>query len=336
MTPMRYVRAADAAGALRLKTGGGDDGLFIAGGTNVVDLLTQRAIHPGLLVDVSRVPHRGITPGPGDGLSLGALTTLAAVLRHEGVRRCFPVLVESLLASATPQLRHAATVGGCLLQRTRCSYFRDPTWACNKRQPGAGCDALRGFNRNHALFGASEACIAVHPSDLAVALLALDAAVRVQSPDGETRVVPLGDFHLLPGDTPWRETVLGPHDLVTEVELPEAFAGAASTYEKVDDHHSYGFSLVSVAAAVRFGADGQTVETVRLAAGGVAHQPWRLRGAEAALVGQPLTDAALARAAAAAVAGAQPREHNAVKVELLRRAVVTTLRRLRPTSPAAR
>ena len=250
---------------------------------------------------------------------------MAQLAWHPTVMSRYPVLMQALLSGATPQVHHAATIGGNLLQKTRCSYYRNAGNACNKRAPGSGCAARDGINTAHAIFGASEHCIAVHPSDLAVGLLALDAQVTLLGSNGE-RTVPLADLHTLPGDTPQIESVLRPDELITSIDIPAPGANARSAYSKVDEHNSYSFAVVSVAAVLEM--DGAKVSRVRLAAGGVAHKPWRLSAAEAALLQKPLNEPTIHKAAAAAVAGAMPLKHNAHKVELLKRTVEDVLTQL--------
>jgi xanthine dehydrogenase YagS FAD-binding subunit len=275
-------------------------------------------------VDVSRLALDGIIELPDGGLRIGATASNTLAANHPFVRKRYRLLSDALLNGASQQLRNMATVGGNLLQRTRCYYFTDPAFArCNKRAPGSGCAALDGFNRIHAILGASEACIATNPSDMSVALCALDAVVRLAGPEGE-REVPVADFHRLPGDTPHIDTVIRPGELVTAVDLPPP-AFAHTHYLKLRDRASYAFALVSVAAALDV-RDG-VLRDLRLVLGGVAHKPWRAREAEDMLRGQPLADnALLGRAAAAALAGARPHEHNAFKVELARRAIVRAVR----------
>jgi xanthine dehydrogenase YagS FAD-binding subunit len=296
---------------------------FIGGGTNLLDLYKSGIEQPVRLVDVSRLALSGIEELPDGGLRIGAMATNTAVGTDPLVRQRYRVLSEALLNGATTQLRNMATVGGNLLQRTRCHYFTDPAFAhCNKRDPGSGCDAIDGHNRMHAILGASPQCIATHPSDMAVALAALDAVVRLQGPDGE-RQVALIDFHRLPEDHPEWDTVIKPGELITAVELPEMPFARNSHYLKVRDRASYAFALVSVAVAVDL--DGGTIRDVRIALGGVAHKPWRAPEAEALLRGQAVTPELLMRAGEAAVRGAQPQKDNAFKVELAQRAVVRAL-----------
>jgi xanthine dehydrogenase YagS FAD-binding subunit len=317
-----YDRANDVEHAIALARQPGAK--FIGGGTNLLDLYKSGIEQPLRLVDVSRLALDRIDELQGGGVRIGATASNTAAANHPLVRARYRVLSEALLGGASAQLRNMATVGGNLLQRTRCYYFTDPAFAsCNKRVPGSGCAARDGFNRIHAILGASEACIATHPSDMAVALCALDAVVQLAGPDGQ-RQVPIGEFHRLPGDTPHIDSVIAPGELVTAVDLPPSGFAARSHYLKVRDRASYAFALVSVAVALDL--EGDTVREVRLALGGIAHKPWRAPEAEDVLRGQPLTDEVLRRAAQAALAGAQPLAHNAFKVELAQRAIVRALR----------
>jgi xanthine dehydrogenase YagS FAD-binding subunit len=292
----------------------------IAGGSNLLDLMKGGIARPCKLIDVSRLPWDAIEPLPDGGLRLGAGVRNTEAADHPLVRERYPLLSRALLAGATQQLRNMATVGGNLLQRTRCPYFYDDGFRhCNKRAPGTGCDALGGFNRGHAILGASEHCIATHPSDMAVALAALRARVLLRSARGE-RVLALADFHRLPGDTPQQDTEIAPDELITAVELPPSRAAAHSQYLKIRDRASYAFALVSVAVALELDDDGR-VARAGLALGGVAHKPWRVEAAEAALVGRQPDAAAADEAADALLAGARGRGDNDFKIELARRAV---------------
>jgi xanthine dehydrogenase YagS FAD-binding subunit len=319
----RYERAEDAASAVALLAGE-PDAAYLAGGTNLVDLMKLGVAAPGLLVDVRELAARDVTELPGGGLRIGAGVPNADLAADPRVRARFPVLAQALLAGASGQLRNRATTGGNLLQRTRCGYFTDVTTPCNKRSPGSGCGALEGEHRNHAILGQTldgpGTCVATHPSDMAVALVALDAVVRVLGPGGE-RAVPVGELHRLPGEDPSRDTVLAHGELITAIELPPL--GMASRYRKVRDRASFAFALVSIAAALRV-EDG-VVDEVRLALGGVAHRPWRARAAEEALRGQPATEESFAAAAAAELAPAAPLRDNGFKVPLARNLVVRTL-----------
>lgn len=298
---------------------------FLGGGTNLVDLMREGIERPDTLIDLTRLPLTGIEELPDGTTRIGALARNSDVAAHPVIRTRYPVLAQAILMGASGQLRNMATVGGNLLQRTRCLYFYDRTTPCNKRDPGSGCAAIGGFNRMHAILGASESCIATHPSDMCVALAALDASVEVESVRG-TRRIPLPEFHRLPGDSPSVETSLEPDELITAVELPPSPVATVSRYRKVRDRASYAFALVSVAAALDV-RDG-TVAAVRLALGGVAARPWRALEAERVLTGAPATEAEFGRAADAELAGATRQSENGFKVELARRTIVATLRRL--------
>jgi xanthine dehydrogenase YagS FAD-binding subunit len=317
-----YDRARDVAHAIELA--GQPGAKFIGGGTNLLDLYKSGIERPMRLVDVSRLALDAIEELPDGGLRIGATASNTAAANHPLVRQRYRLLSEALLNGASSQLRNMATVGGNLLQRTRCYYFTDPTLGpCNKRTPGAGCSAMDGYNRIHAILGASDQCIATNPSDMSVALCALDAVVRLQGPNGE-RVVPLADFHRLPEDRPQDDTVIAPGELITAVDLPPPRFAGQTHYLKVRDRASYEFALVAVAAALDM--DGGTVRDARVVLGGVAHKPWRSHAAEDLLRDQPLTDDSLRRAGVAAVQGAVARQHNAFKIELAQRAVERALR----------
>ena len=319
MTPFQYERATDTAAAIRLI---GPGAKYLAGGTNLVDLMRETVERPAALVDVSGLSNT-IEERADGGLVIGAGVKNTAVASHPAVRARYPMLARAVLAGASAQIRNMASVGGNIMQRTRCTYFFDDAARCNKREPGAGCDALEGFNRYHAILGASPACVATHPSDMCVALAALDAIVRLEGPDGP-RTLKLVDLHRLPGDRPDRETELGPGELITAVELPPLPIAARSTYRKVRDRASYAFALVSVAAALDTAPDG-TVRDVRLALGGVAHKPWRAWAAEAALRGGPATPEAFRAAAEAELEDAAGLRHNAFKIELAKRTITVVL-----------
>ena len=321
MRPFAYVKLADAESAVRAAAEPGAK--FLGGGTNLVDLMREDIERPETVVDVTGLPFDTVEELPGGGLRIGALVRNSALAADPRVRTRYPTLSQALLSGASGQLRNMATVGGNLLQRTRCPYFYDTASACNKRVPGSGCDAIGGVNRGCAILGVSESCIATHPSDMCVALAALDAVVEVHGTDG-TRRVPLTEFHRLPGDTPEVETDLAPGDLITAVELPPIAAG--SRYRKVRDRASYAFALVSVAAALRV-SDG-TVTEIRLALGGVAPKPWRARTAERLLTGGPADEAAFRRAAEAELALATVRPGNGFKTALATSTIVATLRGL--------
>jgi xanthine dehydrogenase YagS FAD-binding subunit len=321
MRPIRYLKVTDADGAIAA-TRGGADAAFLAGGTSLIDLMKLGVLNPAELVDVNALPLGKIASRDDGGLEIGALVRNSDLAYHPEVASRFPLLSEALLAGASAQLRNMATVGGNLLQRTRCYYFRDLATACNKRQPGSGCDALAGYNRIHAILGTSDKCIAAHPSDMCVAMVALDAVIHVRGPDGE-REIPIVDLHVVPGDHPERESVLQPGELITAVRLPKRPGMAQSRYIKVRDRASYAFALTSVAATLAI--EGGRIREARVALGGVGTKPWRSVEAERVLVGKPPDRATFALAAAAAVEGARPRKHNAFKVELLRRTIVRTL-----------
>lgn len=323
MREFRYERAADPAAAVALLAAE-PEGAFLGGGTNLVDLMKLGVATPDVLVDVRQLTSAEVTELPDGGLRVGAAVPNADLAADRRVRDRFPVLSQALLAGASGQLRNRATTGGNLLQRTRCPYFTDVTAPCNKRAPGSGCGALQGVHRNHAILGATSdgpgTCVATHPSDMAVALVALDATVRVLGPDGE-RAVPMGELHRLPGEDPARDTTLRHGELITAIDLPAP--GMPSRYRKVRDRASFAFALVSVAAALRV-TDG-VVDDVRLALGGVAHRPWRATAAEEALRGRPATEESFTAAAEAELAAAVPLRDNGFKVPLARNLVVRTL-----------
>ncbi|MFP5511707.1 MAG: FAD binding domain-containing protein [Alphaproteobacteria bacterium] len=322
MTPFTYTQAADAESAVRLAGSRHPGARYLGGGTNLVDLMRETIERPEALVDVTGLSN-GIMETDGGGLLIGAAVRNTALAEHRLVRSRYPVLARAILAGASPQIRNMATVAGNILQRTRCAYFYDRTGSrCNKREPGQGCDAIDGFNRMHAILGASQSCVATHPSDMCVALAALDVTVHLTGARGERRL-PFADLHRLPGDEPDRDTVLQPGDLITAVELPALPTAVRSTYRKVRDRSSYAFALVSVAAVLA--VEKGTVTDVRMALGGVAHKPWRASKAEQALRGQPATEAAFQAAAAAELAAAAPLRDNAFKVELAQRIIVAVL-----------
>lgn len=325
MIPFGYTRAGDAAQALELV--GAGEAKFLGGGTNLVDLMRETIERPAALVDVTGLSDT-IEETADGGLLIGAAARNSTVAGHAAVRMRYPVLARAILAGASAQIRNMATVGGNLLQRTRCAYFYDNEGSrCNKRQPGQGCDAVDGFNRIHAILGASPACVATHPSDMCVALVALDAVVHLEGANG-TRQIPLAGLHRLPEGRPDIETVLQPHELITAVEIPALSFARRSTYRKVRDRASYAFALVSVGAALDLGEDG-TVRDIRLALGGVAHKPWRALKAEDALRGQPATEANFRAAAEAELTDAAPLRDNAFKVELAKRTVTAVLSELK-------
>jgi len=320
MTPFTYARAADAAEAVRL--GGQPQAKYLGGGTNLVDLMRETLERPSALVDVTGLSS-AIEEQPDGGLLIGAAAKNTAVAEHRTVRTRYPMLSRAIVAGASAQIRNMATVGGNILQRTRCTYFYDNDGSrCNKRAPGQGCDATSGFNRIHAILGTSPACVATHPSDMCVALAALGAVVHLRSARGE-RTLLLTDLHRLPEDHPEIETILEPGELITAVELTALPFAARSTYRKVRDRASYIFALVSVAAALEL--EGDTVKDVRLALGGVAPKPWRAWKAEAALKGRPATAESFRAAAEIELANARPLRDNAFKVELAVRTIVAVL-----------
>jgi xanthine dehydrogenase YagS FAD-binding subunit len=322
MNPFRYERPADATSAIAL-VAQTPNAVFLGGGTNLVDHMRLGVREPDLVVDITRLPFNGITSLADGGVRIGAMVRNSDLAADRTIRTRYPVLAQALLSGASSQLRNLATTGGNLLQRTRCVYFQDVTKPCNKRTPGSGCSAREGYHRELAILGASEACIATHPSDMAVALVALDALVQVIGPNGE-RAIPLVTFYRLPGDEPQRDTVLEHGDLITAVDLPPVPFATRSRYRKVRDRASYAFALVSVAAALDVSGDG-IVRDVRIALGGVAHMPWRAAKAEAALRGAPASEETFRHAADAELAEARPLPGNAFKVPLARNAIVRTL-----------
>lgn len=299
--------------------------VFFAGGTTLVDLMKLDVMTPSELVDVNLLPFSSIDAGA-DGVMIGANVRNSEFAAHRVIRERYPVLSEALLAGASAQLRNMASTAGNLMQRTRCSYFRDVNAACNKRQPGSGCDALTGVNRMHALLGTSDHCIATHPSDMCVALIALEAVVHTQQQNGAKRTIPLNQFYLLPGNTPQFETVLEKSELITHVFLPDDSIHSNSHYLKVRDRSSYEFALASAAVALEL--EGKKIVNARVGLGGIGTVPWRSREAENALTGKPATQQIFAAAAQAALAGAKPQKHNAFKVELAKRTLVLALEEL--------
>jgi xanthine dehydrogenase YagS FAD-binding subunit len=319
--PFRYERARDVEGAIAMLTAE-PRAAYLAGGTNLVDLMKLEVVTPDVLIDVRRLTSDRIDDLPDGGLRIGAAVSNSTVAADLRVRRRYPMLSQAILAGASGQLRNMATSGGNLLQRTRCAYFQDLTTPCNKRQPGSGCSALEGHNRDLAIIGHSEHCVATHPGDMAVPLAALDAVVRTQGPTGE-RTIPVTEFHRLPGDTPERDTVLERGELITAIDLPPTPVAARSRYEKIRDRASYAFALVSAAVALDV-ADG-AVRDVRIALGSVAHKPWRAFTAEEALRGAPATETSFRAAAEAELAVARPLSGNAFKVPLARNVIVSML-----------
>ncbi len=324
MRPFTYERAADPAAAVAAALDH-EDASYVAGGTNLVDHLKLGVATPSALVDVSRLPLDRIERTGGGGLRIGATARNSNLAAHPVVRTDFPVLSQALLAGASGQIRNVATTGGNLLQRTRCRYFQDVTTPCNKRDPGSGCPAVQGFHRNLAILGASDHCVATHPSDLAVALAVLDAEVVVLGPQGE-RTIDYADLHRLPGDDPSRDSTLEHGELITAVELAPLPLARTSLYRKVRDRASYAFALVSVAAALEV-RDG-IVHDVRIAFGGVAHKPWRATVAEELLRGEEASEATFRRAAEEELRAAEPLPDNAFKIPMTQNVVVAALRDL--------
>ncbi|MDU0371586.1 xanthine dehydrogenase family protein subunit M [Hymenobacter endophyticus] len=321
MNQFQYVRATKPQAAIDIVAKDAN-ARFIAGGTNLVDLMKRGVMAPQKLVDINRLDFRKIER-QGNGLRIGALALNSTVADDKQVRERQPLLAQALNAGASPQLRNMATVGGNMLQRTRCPYFYDTALPCNKRQPGSGCGALEGVNRVHAIFGFSDKCIAVHPSDMSVALVALDATVQVSGPKG-SRSISFADFHRLPGDTPEKDTNLEPGELITAVDIPDNPFTRHVHYQKVRERASYAFALLSVAAALDI--DNGTIKAARLAMGGVAHKPWRLTAAEQVLVGKPATEEIFREAATVAMQGAKAFKHNEYKLRLGPNAIVQALK----------
>lgn len=325
METFSYVKAPSIDKALA----GAAQAKFIAGGTTLVDLMKLSVETPKTLVDINLLPLDKIEKLPDGGLRIGAMVRNSDLAWNVDVQKSYAVLSEALLSGASPQLRNMATTGGNLLQRTRCAYFREPGagtpggYGCNKRTPGTGCAALEGFNRSHAVLGTSEHCIATHPSDMCVAMAALEAVVHVEGPKGK-RTIAFADFHKLPGDTPHIESALEPGDLITYVDLPKPIEGAKSTYLKLRDRASYEFALASAAVVAR--VEGGHIRYIRVAMGGVGTKPWRSHEAEAALMGKPANATTFKAAAEAALAKARPQKDNAFKVELARRCLVRSLK----------
>jgi xanthine dehydrogenase YagS FAD-binding subunit len=323
MRPFKYMRASDPDAATRA-VAANPSAKFLAGGTNILDLMKEDVERPNELVDLTRLKLTEITPARG-GVSIGALATNTDTANHPLIRHNYPLLTQAIVAGASAQLRNMATNGGNLLQRTRCQYFYDTAMPCNKREPGTGCGALEGLNRTHAILGWSERCVATYPGDMANALYALDAVVRVRGAGGRERTIPISEFHRLPGDTPEQDTNLEHGELIVAIELPKSDFATNSYYLKVRDRASYAFALVAVAAALEL--DSGTIRQARVILGGVAHKPWRSREAEAALSGKPGSEESFRRAAEAALKDAKPLPHNAYKVELAKRAIVRALMR---------
>jgi xanthine dehydrogenase YagS FAD-binding subunit len=321
MNNFEYGRATDVADAVR-RIAADTGARFVAGGTNLIDLMKEGVARPSRLIDITHLPLDRVEDTAEGGLRIGALVRNSDLAYHPQIEGRYPLLASALLAGASAQLRNMATTGGNLLQRTRCFYFYDTTTPCNKREPGTGCSAVDGINRMHAILGASEHCIAVHPSDMCVALAALDARVLATGPDGE-RSIPFAVFHRLPGDRPELDTNLRADEIITAVELPAKGFAKNYTYLKIRDRLSYAFALVSVAVGLEI--EGGTIKEARLALGGVAHKPWRDRAAEDALAGAPATRETFARAAAVVLREARGFGHNDFKIALARRGVVRAL-----------
>ncbi|CAN5248295.1 xanthine dehydrogenase family protein subunit M [soil metagenome] len=321
MRPYKYVRAQDVDGSVATLAES-PNAAFLAGGTNLVDLMKLEVMTPDMLVDVRRLTSDRVEGLDDGGLRIGAAVPNSVLAADHKIRSRYPALSQALLAGASGQLRNLATTGGNLLQHTRCVYWQDVTTPCNKREPGSGCSAIEGHNKNHAILGASEHCVATHPSDMAVAMAALDAFINVQGPEGERRI-PIEELHRLPGDEPQRDTTLQHGELITSVDLPPVEFFSNSRYRKVRERASYAFALVSVAAALDI-EDG-IVGDVRIALGGVAHKPWRATKAEEALRGEPASEANFRAAADIELEDAQPLRDNAFKVPLARNVITRTL-----------
>jgi xanthine dehydrogenase YagS FAD-binding subunit len=320
MLPFDYVKARNENDAIdRMRAA---NAAFVAGGTTLVDLMKLNVMLPSALVDINSLPLDKIESLPDGGLRVGAMVRNSDMAHHELVIKRFPVLSQAILAGASPQLRNMASTGGNLMQRTRCYYFRDTAYACNKRQPGSGCAALEGFNRIHAVLGGSDQCIATHPSDMAVALVALDAIVHIKSAKGERKIA-AGEFHLLPGSTPNLETVVQPGELITYVTIPSSKFAAQSAYVKLRDRASYEFALASAGAALEL--QGNKIHAARLVLGGVATKPWRSKEAEHVLTGATADEKTFHAAAEVAMKSAKTYKYNAFKVELAKRAIVRAL-----------
>jgi xanthine dehydrogenase YagS FAD-binding subunit len=321
MIGFQYVRATDVADAVR-QMASDPRAKFVAGGTNLIDLMKMDVEEPTRVIDITRLPLKQVERTPDGGLWIGALVRNTDLAYHPIVEQRYPVLASAIMAGASQQLRNMASTGGNLLQRTRCSYFYDTATPCNKRVPGTGCSAIDGLNRMHAILGTSDACIATHSSDMCVAMALLDAKVHVTGAAGD-RVIPFADFHRLPGDTPQRDTNLNAGEIITAVELPPKGFATNHTYLKIRDRLSYAFALVSIAAGLEL--DGDTIKEGRFALGGVAHKPWRDLQAEVVLRGQPANDVTFALAADVLLREARGYEHNSFKIDLARRCIVRGL-----------
>lgn len=323
MRPFKFTQAKETGVAVQV-VAANPDAKFIAGGTNILDLMREGVANPTELVDISRLTLSQIR-STATGISIGALARNSDTANHPLVRRDFPLLTQAILSGATAQIRNMATNGGNIVQRTRCPYFYEVSVNCNKRRPGSGCSSLEGINRNHSIFGYSDKCAAVNPSDMSVALAALEATVNVQGAGGKTRAIPFAEFHRLPGDTPERDNTLQHGELITSIDIPKNNYAASSYYLKIGDRASYSFALVSVAAALEL--NGNVIKKVRIAMGGVAPKPWRALEAEKLLSGKAPTEENFRAAADAEMKAAMPLEHNGFKVELGKRAIVLALKR---------
>ena len=323
MRPFKYTRATEPNGAASALAAN-PEAKFLAGGTNILDLMKEDVERPNELVDLTRLKLAEIKEAGGV-VSIGALATNTDTANHPLIRQNYPLLTQAIVAGASGQLRNMATNGGNLMQRTRCQYFYDTAMPCNKREPGTGCGALEGLNRMHAILGWSDKCVATYPGDMATALYALDAVVRLRSADGRERTLPVNEFHRLPGDTPQQDTNLQHGELIVAIELPKSGFAKNSYYLKVRDRASYAFALVAVAAAVEL--DGSNIKQARVVVGSVAHKPWRSAESEAALVGKAASEESFRRAAEIALTAAKPLAHNGYKVELAKRAIVRALMR---------
>ena len=319
MNPFQYSKPADVHEAVHMSSAASR---FIAGGTNLLDLMKENISRPEHLIDITGLPLQGVEETASGGVMIGALVSNADLAWHPVIEARYPLLSQAILAGASPQLRNMASTGGNLLQRTRCYYFYDASVPCNKREPGSGCPARTGLNRIHAILGASEHCVATHPSDMCVALAALEARVHVEGRAG-ARVIEFADFHRLPGDTPQRDNLLADDELITAIELPANQLARHSHYLKIRDRASYAFALVSVAAALEL--DGDQIIYARVALGGVAHKPWRDRAVEASLIGQTVSRETFSNAADALLQDAVPLEHNGFKIKLARRGIIRAL-----------
>ena len=319
MNPFQYSKPADVHEAVHMSSAASR---FIAGGTNLLDLMKENISRPEHLIDITGLPLQGVEETASGGVMIGALVSNADLAWHPVIEARYPLLSQAILAGASPQLRNMASTGGNLLQRTRCYYFYDASVPCNKREPGSGCPARTGLNRIHAILGASEHCVATHPSDMCVALAALEARVHVEGRAG-ARVIEFADFHRLPGDTPQRDNLLADDELITAIELPANQLARHSHYLKIRDRASYAFALVSVAAALEL--DGDQIIDARVALGGVAHKPWRDRAVEASLIGQTVSRETFSNAADALLQDAVPLEHNGFKIKLARRGIIRAL-----------